>query len=128
MPSKHATSLVKVGGCTEDKKKECEKKSKICNPITGRCISKTGITYKKSLKENKTQPKDKINKQKTPSPVQKQEAIIETKKTIHDFIKELKKYKTAKEAIEKIFKDDDGDKVAAQIDNTKSKQGFIYEL
>ena len=64
MSSKPATSRVNVG-CTTDKIKECEEKSKECNPITGRCISKTGVTYKNSLKENKTQPKDEIKEQKT---------------------------------------------------------------
>ena len=67
-----------------------------------------------------------------------QEAIIQTKKTIHDFIKKLKDYKTAKEAIENIFnthKDvKDAEEAIEKIkkieegENTKSKQGFIYEL
>jgi hypothetical protein len=121
--------------CTPAKNEECKKKSKECNPTTGRCISKTGVTYKKSLKENKTktQPKDEIKEHKTPSPVQNQEEI-KTTKTIHDFIKELKKYKTAKEAIENIFKDDDeADSIIKELKekdkkNTKSRQGFIYEL
>ena len=139
MSSKPATSRVNVG-CTADKKKECEEKSKECNPITGRCISKTGVTYKNSLKENKTQPKDEIKEQKTTSPVQKQEEI-KTTKTIRDFIKELRNYKTAKEAIENIFKHDgnavsiikelnEKDKELNEKDkeNTKSRQGFIYEL
>ena len=38
-----------------------------------------------------------------------------------------KKYKTAKEVIDKIFNDDDGNKVAIKLGNTKSKKGFIYE-
>ena len=140
MSSKPATSSVNVG-CTEDKEKECEKKGKICNPKSGRCISKTGITYKNSLKENKTKPKDEIKEQKKSSPVQKQEEI-KTKKNIHHFITELKKYKTAKEAIEKIFNTDkdveDAEKAIEKIKkidegekdkgNTESRQGFIYEL
>jgi predicted CopG family antitoxin len=62
--------------------------------------------------------------------------VIKTKKTkatittILDFIKELgkRKYKTAKEVIDNIFNNDDGNEIAKEIDNNKSKQGFIYEL
>jgi hypothetical protein len=46
-----------------------------------------------------------------------------------DFIKELgkRKYKTAKEVIESIFNNDDGNEISKKIDNNKSKQGFVYE-
>jgi hypothetical protein len=55
--------------------------------------------------------------------------VIKTKKTILDFIKELgkRKYKTAKEVIESIFNNDDGNEISKKIDNNKSKQGFVYE-
>jgi site-specific DNA-methyltransferase (adenine-specific) len=45
--------------------------------------------------------------------------------TILDFIKELKKYNTAKEAIKNIFNEDNE---LVKTLNLKSKQGFIYEL
>ena len=52
--------------------------------------------------------------------------------TILDFIKELEKYKTAKEAIKNIFNEDNDAiqiyKTANKTLNLKSKQGFIYEL
>ena len=129
MSSKPATSRVKVG-CTEDKKKECEKRNMKCYEETGVCHHLKFFEKKSTSKSLKPAPE--VQK-KTPSSAQKQEEI-KTTKTIHDFIKELKKYKTAKEAIEKIFKDDDN---AVSIikelnekdkENTKSRQGFIYEL
>lgn len=113
MSSKLAVSTVK-DRCTEEKKKECEEKNKICNPKTGRC----NIKSKSSIKLK---------------PLQLQEEI-KTKKTIYDFIKELKKYTSAKEAIENIFNNDDNAKdIIKKLnennkENTKSKQGFIYEL
>ena len=129
MPSKHATSLVKVGGCTEDKKKECEKKKMKCYEETGVCHSLKFFEKKSTSKSLKPAPE--VQK-KTPSPVQKQEEI-KTDKTIRNFIKELKNYKTAKEAIEKIFKDDNNaDSIIKELnekdkENTKSRQGFIYD-
>ena len=143
MSSKPATSRVNVG-CTVDKIKECEKKKMKCYEETGVCHSLKFFEKKSTSKSLKPVPE--VQK-KTPSPVQKQEEI-ETKKTISDFIKELKKYKTAKEAIEKIFntnkKDvEDAEKAIEKIkelnekdkelnekdtENTKSRQGFIYEL
>jgi len=72
------------GKCTNAKIKECEEKIKKCNPITGRCGEKNYVE-----KQTSRQPKQQL----------KQEEI----KTIRDFIKELKQYKTTKEAIEKIF-------------------------
>jgi hypothetical protein len=101
-----------IKGCTETKINECKDKGKICNPNTGRCNN--------VKKEN---PSESIE-------------IINTQKTIHNFIKELKKYKTAKEAIENIFKGDkDGKEKIKELNeinnkenNTKSEQGFIYEL
>ena len=145
MSSKPATSRVNVG-CTEDKKKECEKKipSKLCNPNSKSndpniyCFNNTEINRRKIMDYEQKSTSKSLKpvpeaQQKTPSPVQKQKEI-KTDKTIRNFIKELKKYKTAKEAIENIFKDDDN---AVSIikelnekdkENTKSRQGFIYEL
>ena len=52
--------------------------------------------------------------------------------TILDFIKELKKYNTAIDAIKNIFNEDNDAiqiyKTANKTLNLKSKQGFIYEL
>ncbi len=105
-------------------KKGCEgkicKEGKICNPKTGRCGKKIYVE-KELLKKTSQQPVHR-------------EAIIQTNKTINDFIIKLKDYKTAKEAIENIFKDDDNaDDIIKKLkdkdkENTKSKQGFIYEL
>tara|TARA_E500000331_G_scaffold474_2_gene518 strand:- start:1601 stop:5716 length:4116 start_codon:yes stop_codon:yes gene_type:complete len=39
------------GKCTDIIKKKCEKEDKICNPETGRCVSKTGAIGKKLLKK-----------------------------------------------------------------------------
>lgn len=117
--------------CTEDKKKECEKNGKICNPNSKSNDPK--IYCFNNTEKNRAKIVAHEAQQKKPLSVQQQEEI-KTKKTIHDFIKELKKYKTAKEAIENIFKDDDN---AVSIikelnekdkENTKSRQGFIYEL
>ena len=143
MSSKPATSRVKVG-CTKAKIEECEKRNMKCYEETGVCHSLKFFEKKSTSKSLKPAPE--VQK-KTPSPAQKQEEI-KTTKTIHDFIKELKKYKTAKEAIEKIFntnkKDvEDAEKAIEKIkelnekdkelnekdtENTKSRQGFIYEL
>ena len=111
-------------------KKGCEgkicKEGKICNPKTGRCGKKIYVE-KELLKQTSQQPVHR-------------EAIIQTNKTINDFIIKLKDYKTAKEAIENIFNTDKEDVKDAKIiiekieekykdkENTKSKQGFIYEL
>ena len=97
---------------------------------TGVCHSLKFFEKKSTSKSLKPAPE--VQK-KTPSPVQKQEEI-KTDKTIRNFIKELKNYKTAKEAIEKIFKDDNNaDSIIKELnekdkENTKSRQGFIYEL
>ena len=140
MSSKPATSRVNVG-CTEDKKKECEKKKMKCYEETGVCHSLKFFEKKSTSKSLKPAPE--VQK-KTPSPVQKQ-VEIKTDKTIRNFIKELRNYKTAKEAIEKIFKTDKDDVKDAKEaiekikkieegekdkdkENTKSRQGFIYEL
>jgi len=128
MSSKPATSRVKVR-CTEDKKKECEKKKMKCYEETGVCHSLKFFEKKSTSKSLKPAPE--VQK-KTPSHVQKQEEI-KTDKTIRNFIKELKNYKTAKEAIEKIFKDDNNaDSIIKELnekdkENTKSRQGFIYD-
>ena len=67
-------------------KKGCEgkicKEGKICNPKTGRCGKKIYVE-KELLKKTSHKPVLK-------------EAIIKTNRTIHEFIKELKNYKTAK--------------------------------
>lgn len=39
------------GKCTDAIKEKCEKEDKICNPETGRCVSKTGVIGKKLLKQ-----------------------------------------------------------------------------
>tara|TARA_Y100000389_G_C17384908_1_gene476472 strand:+ start:351 stop:911 length:561 start_codon:yes stop_codon:yes gene_type:complete len=54
--------------------------------------------------------------------------LPETKKTILDFIKELKKYNTVEDVIDNIFNTDNGEEIAKEIENSKSKKGFIYEL
>ena len=68
--------------CTKEKIKECEKKSKVCNPLKGTCVDKNGITYKNYLKtlKKKTPPKQEIEKPKTP-PKQEIEKPKNTTKT-----------------------------------------------
>jgi hypothetical protein len=117
-------------------KDECLKwqKDKTKNPRTNRLIERNGLLYNK-IEE---QCKIFLEKKKEKSPEITKEEIkstnIQSRITIHDFIKELKKYKTAKEAIEKIFKDDkNADDIITKLnekdkENTKSRQGFIYEL
>ena len=101
-----------------------------------KCYEETGVCHSLKFFEKKStskslKPAPEVQK-KTPSPVQKQEEI-KTDKTIRNFIKELKNYKTAKEAIEKIFKDDNNaDSIIKELnekdkENTKSRQGFIYD-
>ena len=75
--------------CNKEQKKVCEKKGEICNYKTGRCISKTGITYKNLLKEYekeknnkskqspKTPPKDGIKEPKTPLKKELKKSIME---------------------------------------------------
>jgi len=119
---------------------ECKKwfENRLENPRTNRKL-KTDSSYLKIFEKQcekykkKTESKEEIKEEikksskykksssKTSPEITKEEPKslnIQSKNTILDFIKELNKYKTAKEAIEKIFKDD----------NTKSRQGFIYEL
>ena len=113
-----------------------------------KCYEETGVCHSLKFFEKKStskslKPAPEVQK-KTPSPVQKQ-VEIKTDKTIRNFIKELRNYKTAKEAIEKIFNTDKDDVKDAKEaiekikkieegekdkdkENTKSRQGFIYEL
>jgi hypothetical protein len=117
-------------------KDECLRwqKDKSINPRTNILIEKNGKLYNK-IEE---QCKIFLEKKKEKSPEITKEEIkstnIQSRITILNFIKELKKYKTAKEAIEKIFKDDKyADDIITKLnkkdeENTKSRQGFIYEL
>jgi hypothetical protein len=155
MSSKGVSSI--KDRCTEEKKAICKKEGKLCNPKSKSqnpvlfCFNDTEINRKKIKEFN-----DKLTKsqslQHSPTPrtspnipntpkvpnisvpnVQKAPEVIvdviKTKKTILDFIKELgkRKYKTAKEVIESIFNNDDGNEISKKIDNNKSKQGFVYE-
>lgn len=110
-------------------KDECLKwqKDKTKNPRTNRLIERNGILYNK-IEE---QCKIFLEKKKEKSPEITKEEIkstnIQSRITILNFIKELKKYKTAKEAIEKIF-DIITELNEKDKENTKSRQGFIYEL
>jgi site-specific DNA-methyltransferase (adenine-specific) len=74
--------------------------------------------------------KKSTHKEDVQEPQEEDIKIKKTKKTILDFIKELrkKKYKTAENVIDEIFNGDDGEEIAKEIDNNKSKKGFIYEL
>jgi hypothetical protein len=126
--------------CTKERKEICEKEGKICNPENKSqnpkiyCFNDTDKNRKKIKNFDDKLKKAQFSKIQSPQSqhIQSQEDInsIKTKKTILDFIKELgkKNYKTAKDVIDNIFNDDDGDEVALKlVDNTKSKQGFIYE-
>jgi hypothetical protein len=86
--------------------KVCEK-GKICNPKTGRCIKD------RTLNKANTTIVD----------------IPRTKKTIRDFVKDIKKYNTARDLIEGYKDDKDATNVIKDLhlENTKSIQGFIYE-
>ena len=120
--------------CSAEKIQICINKGKICNIKTGRCINKpnTNASAKSNIVTNTSLTHT---------------LPINTKKTILDFIKELKKekYKTANDVINNIFnkKDDDDDAVSiinklfntsigkdidSDKENIASKQGYIYEL
>ena len=155
MSSKGVSSI--KDRCTEEKKAICKKEGKLCNPNSTSqnpvlfCFNDTErnrekikdfndkLAKSRSLQHSPT-PRTSPNIPNTPKvpniPVPNiQKApdvlidVIKTKKTILDFIKELgkRKYKTAKEVIESIFNNDDGNEISKKIDNNKSKQGFVYE-
>ena len=156
MSSKGVSSI--KDRCTEEKKAICKKNGKLCNPNSTSqnpvlyCFNDTEknrekikdfndkLAKSRSLQHSPT-PKTSPNIPNTPKVpnIQKAPNVIKTKATkatkatittILDFIKELgkRKYKTAKEVIDNIFNNDDGNEIAKEIDNNKSKQGFIYEL
>jgi hypothetical protein len=115
--------------CTEEEKKYCEKfiYKNACKD--GKCYNPKRKQVSNSKKSTSAQKVPNIpvpNVQKAPDVIVD---VIKTKKTILDFIKELgkRKYKTAKEVIESIFNNDDGNEISKKIDNNKSKQGFVYE-
>ena len=120
--------------CTEEEKKYCEKfiYKNACKD--GKCYNPKRKQVSNSKKSTSAQKFPNIpvpnisvpNIQKAPEVIVD---VIKTKKTILDFIKELgkRKYKTAKEVIESIFNNDDGNEISKKIDNNKSKQGFVYE-
>ena len=120
--------------CTEEEKKYCEKfiYKNACKD--GKCYNPKRKQVSNSKKSTSAQKVPNIpvpnisvpNIQKAPEVIVD---VIKTKKTILDFIKELgkRKYKTAKEVIESIFNNDDGNEISKKIDNNKSKQGFVYE-
>ena len=132
--------------CTEEEKKYCEKFKYKNACKDGKCYNPKRKQVSNSKKSTSAQkvpniPVPNISVPNVPVPnVQKAPDVlvdvIKTKKTkatittILDFIKELgkRKYKTAKEVIDNIFNNDDGNEIAKEIDNNKSKQGFIYEL
>jgi hypothetical protein len=120
--------------CSAEKIQICINKNKICNTKTGRCINKpkTNASAKSNIVTNTTIDNSSSDKVSTST-----KKVINTKKTILDFIKELgkKKYKTAKDVINDIFNkkedDDDAIKVINEINefnNNASKKGYIYEL
>ena len=118
---------------------KCDKPT-ICNPKYGYCIKDTPNNRKKIKEFN-----DKLIQQSAPTVIQQSAPTaiqqsaptaihqsINITKTVLDFIRELKKYKTATEAIENIFKTEkikyiDSEKKEHEY-NSASKQGFIYEL
>ena len=126
---------------------KCDKPT-ICNPKYGYCIKDTPNNRKKIKEFN-----DKLIQQSAPTAIQQSaptaiqqsaptaiqqstptaiQQSINITKTVLDFIRELKKYKTAIEAIENIFKTEkikyiDSEKKEHEY-NSVSKQGFIYEL
>ena len=125
--------------CSAEKIQICISKNKICNTKTGRCINKpkTNASAKSNIVTNTTIDNSSSDKVSTST-----KKIINTKKTILDFIKELgkKKYKTADEVINNIFnkKEDDDDAIKVineivineinEVKNNASKKGYIYEL
>ena len=120
--------------CTEEEKKYCEKFKYKNACKDGKCYNPKRKQVSNSKKSTSAQKVPNIsvpnisvpNIQKAPEVIVD---VIKTKKTILDFIKELgkRKYKTAKEVIESIFNNDDGNEISKKIDNNKSKQGFVYE-
>lgn len=120
-------------------KEECLKwqKDKTINPRTNLLIEKPdGILYNTIEEQCKIFLEEKKEKSPEITKEEPKSTNIQSTITILNFIKELKKYKTAKEAIEKIFKDDkNADDIITELnekdkdkENTKSRQGFIYEL
>ena len=125
--------------CSAEKIQICISKNKICNTKTGRCINKpkTNASAKSNIVTNTTIDNSSSDKVSTST-----KKVINTKKTILDFIKELgkKKYKTADEVINNIFnkKEDDDDAIKVineivinefnEVKNNASKKGYIYEL
>jgi hypothetical protein len=107
------SNTIRMNKCIDSKgvHKVCEK-DKICNPKSGRCIKD------RTLNKANTTIVD----------------IPRTKKTIRDFVKDIKKYNTARDLIEGYKDDKDATNVIKvinkdflEIENTKSIQGFIYE-
>ena len=125
--------------CSAEKIQICISKNKICNTKTGRCINKpkTNASAKSNIVTNTTIDNSSSDKVSTST-----KKVINTKKTILDFIKELgkKKYKTAEEVINDIFnkKEDYDDAIKVineivinefnEVKNNASKKGYIYEL
>jgi hypothetical protein len=140
---------------------KCDK-PKICNPKYGYCVRDTPNNKKKIKEFNDKliqqssptaiqQQTPTVIQQQTPTAIQQQTPTviqqqtptviqqqtptvkpINITKTVLDFIRELKKYKTATEGIENIFKTEkikyiDSEKKEHEY-NSVSKQGFIYEL
>jgi len=105
--------------CTEEEKKYCEKfiYKNACKD--GKCYNPKRKQVSNSKKSTSAQKVPNIpvpnisvpNIQKAPEVIVD---VIKTKKTILDFIKELgkRKYKTAKEVIESIFNNDDGNEIS----------------
>jgi site-specific DNA-methyltransferase (adenine-specific) len=79
--------------------------NQICNPKTGRCIIDRSLNKAKG--DVKIPPR--------------------TIKNIRDFIKDIKKYNTAKDLIEGYKNDKNIKDVIKELKNTKSIQGYIYE-
>ena len=123
---------------------ECKKwfENRLENPRTNRKL-KTDSSYLKIFEKQcekykkKTESKEEIKEEikksskyksssKSSPEITKEEPKspnIQSKKTILDFIKELKKYKTAKEAIETIIENDkDGKETVEKINEKKDKE------
>ena len=123
MSSKGVSSI--KDRCTEEKKAICKKDGKLCNPNS---TSQNPVLYCfNDTERNREKIKDFNDKLAKSRSLQHSPTA---RTSILDFIKELgkRKYKTAKEVIDNIFNNDDGNEIAKKIDNNKSKQGFIYEL
>ena len=123
--------------CDETNIKKCEKENKgrVCNPLSGRCVDKNNVEYKKflkTLKKPKTPPKEEIEKSKTPPKKEIEKPKTPPKKEIEksktptnkEIDNNISKYK--KILKDEILTDEETDKLNEKIEKLMKKKRKIY--